>query len=211
MFGSARLLGSLGAALAGYLVGTAPTADLVTKLAGSQVDLRRDGTGNPGAANTAALLGPKFGFVVLIGDIAKGAVAGIVGRRIAGNNGAHVAASASVIGHCLPVWSGFRGGKGVTTSVGQVLVTFPAYFPIDAAVAVATAAFPKWKQRAFTATTTASIVWIAASTLWWRRGWSNLWGPKPTAALPVSAAVSSAVIMWRFVTAAPTPTAGDDK
>jgi glycerol-3-phosphate acyltransferase PlsY len=97
------------------------------------------------------------------------------------------------------VWNGFRGGKGVAASVGQCLATFPAYFPIDVAVAGATAAFPAWKQRAFTATMVSSACWVASGALWWLKGWRNAWGPRPTAMLPVAAAASSAMIAKRFV------------
>jgi glycerol-3-phosphate acyltransferase PlsY len=189
----------------GYLCGTVPSADVVARIAGSSVDLRNTGTGNPGAANAAMVLGARFGLMVMGADIVKGVVAGRVGGAIAGPDGVHVAATAAVVGHCLPVWNGFRGGKGVATSVGQVLVAFPAYFPIDAAVAVATAAVPWWNERAFVATATAASAWVVASTVWWRRGLPNLWGPRPSAALPISAVVSSSVVVWRFVTADPAP------
>jgi len=198
---SRRLRGFAAASVVGYLVGTIPSSDLSARLAGSNIDLRSAGTGNPGAANAAAVLGARFGLIVMAADISKGVVAGRVGRKLAGPDGVHIAATAAVVGHCLPVWSGFRGGKGVATSIGQVLVGFPVYFPIDAAVGIATAALPWWKKRASMATTTASIVWIVASTLWWRKRLPNLWGPEPSIVLPASAAVSSAVIRWRFVVA----------
>ena len=190
------------ASAAGYVIGTIPSSDIAGRLAGSTVDLRAEGTGNPGAANAAEVLGARFGLMVMAADISKGVVAGTVGRALAGPDGVHVASTAAVVGHCLPVWNGFRGGKGVATSVGQVLVGFPAYFPIDATVAIVTAAVPWWKQRSFAATTTASVVWIAASTVWWRKRLPNLWGPAPSVALPVSAIASSAVIRWRFLDAA---------
>ncbi|MGI8792073.1 MAG: glycerol-3-phosphate acyltransferase, partial [Acidimicrobiales bacterium] len=113
--------------------------------------------------------------------------------------------TASVIGHCWPVWNGFRGGKGVGCSVGQCLTTLPAYVPIDLGVAAVTASNPRWKERAFAATSVASITWVLAGLIWWRRGWPNLWGPTPTAALPLGAAASSAVILWRFASAKPVP------
>lgn len=208
---SRRAAGLLGAAAAGYLAGTIPTADIAARLAtGGAVDLRTTGSGNPGAYNAAKVLGPGFGYAVMAGDIGKGAVAAVVGRRIAGDTGAHVGASASVIGHCFPVWTGFRGGKGVAASIGQCLATFPAYFPIDIAVAAITAASPRGKQRAFVATATASAAWVIGATLWWRKGWPNLWGPPPSAALPAAAAVSSGVIMYRFLAAPPPPSPPDD-
>ncbi len=190
----------LSAAAAGYLLGTFPTADLVARRHGS-VDLRTSGTGNPGTANAMNVLGKRAGAQVLVGDVAKGAAACAVGALAAGPIGAHVAGTASVVGHCYPVWNGFRGGKGVATSVGQCLATFPAYFPIDAAVAVVTAANPRWSRRAYAATVASSVCWVVGGFVWWARGMRNLWGPKPSLAMPVASAVSSAVIIRRFIEA----------
>ena len=190
------------AAAAGYLLGTFPTADIVARRSsGGFVDLRKAGSGNPGTANAAAVLGKKAGAAVLAGDVAKGALASGVGAVVAGPVGAHIGGTAAVAGHCYPVWNGFRGGKGVATSIGQCLATFPAYFPIDAFVGVATAAMPWWNKRAFTATLTSSVCWVAGGVVWWRRGLANGWGPSPTMALPLAAAASSAIIAERFLAA----------
>ncbi len=157
------------------------------------------GTGNPGALNTATTLGKKWGLAVLGADIAKGVVAARAGRAMAGPAGANVAASAAVIGHCFPATRGFRGGKGVATSVGQVLATFPIYLPIDAAVGATAVAMPFWKQRTMAANTIASAVWVGSATLAWRRPRLITWGPEPSAALPLAAALSSAAILKRFL------------
>ncbi len=195
----------LAAATTGYLLGTFPTADAVARrVSEGLVDLRRSGSGNPGTANAAKVLGPRAGAAVLVGDIGKGALACGAGTVVAGPLGAHVAGTAAVVGHCYPVWNGFRGGKGVATSIGQCLVTFPAYFPIDAAVGVATAAMPWWRQRAFAATLVSSACWVVGGVVWWRRGFANHWGPRPTRALPIASAISSAVIARRFVEAGAT-------
>jgi glycerol-3-phosphate acyltransferase PlsY len=187
----------------GYLVGMFPTADLVARrVSGGTIDLRSTGSGNPGTANAASVLGTKAGAVVLVGDIAKGAVACAVGSALAGPNGSHLGGVAAVYGHCYPARNGFRGGKGVATSIGQCLATFPAYFPIDAMVGVATVAMPWWRQRAFTATAVASACWVAGGVVWWRRGWANGWGPRPSLALPLAAAVSSAAVTQRFLAGA---------
>jgi glycerol-3-phosphate acyltransferase PlsY len=191
----------VGAAALGYVFGTLPSADVATRLATrGTMDLRTAGSGNPGATNASALLGKRWGYVVLAADIAKGALACAAGRAVAGDIGTHVGGTASVIGHCFPVWNGFRGGKGVACSVGQVAMTFPAYFPIDLGVSALTAAGP-WRQRAFAATAVASTAWIGGGLVWWRRGWPNLWGPRPTGALPMAAAASSAVILYKFANA----------
>lgn len=191
----------VGAAVLGYLLGTLPSADIAARLAGAEAALRSSGSKNPGAANAITLLGPRWGYAVLAADIAKGAAASGIGRRAAGDLGAHVGGTAAVLGHCWPATNGFRGGKGVAASAGQCLVTFPAYFPIDLAVAGLTSASTRWRHRALAAIAVASLCWVASGVLWWRRGLPNAWGPKPTAALPTAAAVSSALIMHRFALA----------
>lgn len=205
----ARLVRLFAAAAVGYLTGTLPSADIASRLAtGGATDLRAVGSGNPGATNAIAQIGRRWGYTVLVSDVAKGAIAARAGLRLAGATGGHVAGTSSVIGHCFPVWSGFRGGKGVAASAGQCLATFPAYTPIDLAVATITAISPRWRSRAYVATAIASATWVAAGVLWWRRAWPNAWGPAPTAALPAAAAVSSAVILSRFAAAAHAPAAG---
>jgi len=189
----------------GYLIGTTPSADVAARLAsGGTVDLRSSGSGNPGGANAYTVLGPRWGGVVIGADIAKGAVASAVGRTLAGGSGAYLAGAASVVGHCFPVWSRGRGGKGVGASVGQCLATFPAYFPVDLAVAAVTST-ARWRARARAATMLSSVLWVLSGVLWWRRRWPNLWGPEPTALLPLSNLVSSGVIAYRFLSV-PDPT-----
>ncbi len=186
----------LSAAL-GYAAGNIPTADLVSRLYGAG-NLRRRGSGNPGAANALSEIGKTAGATIAVVDIAKGAAAGVVGRRLAGAAGANVGSAAAVTGHCYPALTGLGGGKGVATSIGQVLATFPAYFPIDVGVAVLTASLPIWKRRTRAATQFASATWVGCSILWWRMNWPNAWGPRPTLALPLAAAASSVVIATRF-------------
>ena len=187
------------AATAGYVAGLVPSATLTARSAsGGQIDLRAAGTGNPGGANAAALLGRRWGYAVMAADIAKGAVACRVGRRLGGDAGQHVAGVAAIVGHCYPVTHRFRGGKGVATSVGQCVATLPAYLPIDLGIATAVAAGP-WRDRAFPATMAASVTWVAASLLWWRRQLPNAWGGRPTIGHPAAAAASSAIIATRFL------------
>lgn len=183
------------AGVAGYLCGTFPSADAAMRLARSEEDIRTAGSGNPGAMNAATVLGRGWGYGVLASDMAKGAVGGAAGRAIAGDTGAYVAATASIAGHIAPVWNGFKGGKGVATSAGACLAAFPAYFPIDLAVATATAVTSVNAERA---TQVSSTAWTVAAVLWWRRGWSNAWGPAPSPALPAFAAISSAMILAKF-------------
>ena len=198
------MLRLVASATAGYLVGTVPFADVAARMAtGAATDLRRAGSGNPGAVNAMAVLGKRWGYAVLAADAAKGVTACVLGRRVGGGAGAHAAGTGAVVGHCFPLWNGFRGGKGVAVSLGQCLATFPAYAPVDVAVAWAVG---HWTRRALPGTVAASATWVVSGLLWWRRGWPNGWGPNPTPALPASAAISSAVILYRFVTA-PRPAA----
>lgn len=197
--------GLLAAAASGYLLGTLPSADLAARLATSgTADLRSAGTGNPGGANALVVLGKGWGYGVMAADIAKGAAACGLGRRLGGDAGAHLGGTAAVVGHCFPVWSGFRGGKGVAASVGQCVATFPVYVPFDLGLAWLTAT-PRWSRkvgtRTLVATAVASSAWVAAATVWWRRGWHNAWAPRATAGLPLAAAASSAVILSRFAAA----------
>jgi glycerol-3-phosphate acyltransferase PlsY len=175
---------------------------MATRLAtGGGTDLRTEGSGNPGAVNAMKVLGGGWGTAVLAADIAKGALACAVGRAVAGGTGSHLGGTAAVVGHCFPVAKRFKGGKGVAASVGQCLATFPAYFPIDLAVAALSSTGPR-RRRAAAATVLSSGAWIGGAILWWRRGWPNLWGPRPTAALPLAAGASSAVVLYRFAAAA---------
>jgi acyl phosphate:glycerol-3-phosphate acyltransferase len=183
------------ATLTGYLLGTVPSADLATRLAGSTRSLRDEGSGNPGALNAAAVLGTRWGVAVLSADMAKGAAAGGLGRAIGGDAGAYAAATAAIAGHIAPVWNGFRGGKGVATSAGACLAVFPVYFPIDAAVAAATAVA---SQRAERSIQVSCAAWTLAAVVWWRRGLPNGWGPAPGPGLAAFAAGSSAMILARF-------------
>ena len=193
------MFAALASAVTGYMIGTVPCADAAARLAtGGALDLRDSGTGNPGAVNAMAVLGNAWGGGILAADAAKGVLACAVGRRLAGPMGAHLGGTAALVGHCFPAWNRFRGGKGVAVSLGHCIATFPPYVPVDLAVAWGVG---KATGRTFPGTLIASATWVLAGVVWWRNGWPTGWGPAPTAALPVSAAASSAVIVYKFVTA----------
>ena len=180
----------------GYVLGNLPSSAVAERLAGGGYTVAAEGTGNPGAMNTAHVLGKQWGAAVTVADIAKAAIAARIGRCLAGADGANAAATAAVIGHCHPI--GRRGGKGVAASIGQVIGTVPAYLPLDAATAAVTTKLPWFRHRTRAATAAGSVVWVATTTLWWRRGWPNPGGAEPSAALPLGAFVSSVVIAERF-------------
>jgi len=174
-----------------------PSSLIATELAGrDDIDPTHDGTGNPGAMNTSHLLGKKWGAAVTAADMGKAVVAARIGRRLAGDAGAHIGATAAVIGHCHP--PSRKGGKGIAASMGQVAATFPVYLPFDMAVGLATASIPWFHQRTRTAAGVASVTWVGCATLWWRRRLPNPGGVSVGIGLPVAAAVSSLVIAERF-------------
>ena len=197
-----RLIRLVLAAASGYLLGTVPSADIVARAArGGEVDLRRSGSRNPGGVNAMRLLGQSAGRAVVVADVLKGFAGCACGRAAAGDVGAHVAGVAAVVGHCYPAWNGFRGGKGVATSFGQCLYTFPVAAPVDLALAVGVARIPGLRRPALVSTFVSSAVWLAASVVWWRRKLPNSWGPPPSAALPVANAATLLVIASRFARA----------
>lgn len=109
-----------------YLLGSIPFAVLVSRRAG--VDLRRAGSGNPGATNVLRTTGPGPAALALALDAAKGAVAVAIAPRLAADAGIGLmtaAGAASIVGHIFPVWLGFRGGKGVATAAGAFAVLTP--------------------------------------------------------------------------------------
>jgi len=185
------------AAALGYGLGTVQGARVAQRLAARPgVDAGRDGTGNPGALNTAHLLGRKWGAAVFAFDAAKAYAAARLGRRLGGDHAAHLAATAAVIGHCHPPRG--AGGKGVAASLGQVAGTFPVYLPVDMAVGAAVGAVPGVPQPTRTSTTVASITWIVATVVWWRRALPNPGGARPDGVMTVAALMTSLVIAERF-------------
>ena len=112
-------------ALVAYFLGSIPSGYLAGRVAG--VDVRTVGSGNIGATNVTRVLGKRFGYPVFAMDFGKGLAAVVVGVMIA--KAAHSspqfvdlcgtgAAIFSVLGHSYSIWLGFKGGKGVATSLG---------------------------------------------------------------------------------------------
>lgn len=108
-------------AVAGYLLGSVSVAVLMTKLF-LHADVREQGSGNAGATNVARVFGMKAGVLTLLGDMVKTAIAGGVGYLLAGSTGLAVSCTACSIGHCWPVFFGFKGGKGVAVGAGVALL-----------------------------------------------------------------------------------------
>src|SRR6187401_2695653 len=110
----------LQALLAGYLLGSVPFGLLITRLAGAG-DLRAIGSGNIGATNVLRTGRKGLAAATLLLDGGKGALAVWIGGRLLPGDGAAICGVLALIGHCYPVWLGFRGGKGVATMLGVTL------------------------------------------------------------------------------------------
>ena len=89
------------------------------------VDILAQGSGNPGASNVARVLGSQWGVLVFLLDALKGAMPALAGLAVDTRPGAYVLVSAAVLGHMFPATRRFRGGKGVATMAGAMLVLHP--------------------------------------------------------------------------------------
>jgi glycerol-3-phosphate acyltransferase PlsY len=200
-------MGVAAAIVVGYLLGTFPSADLVARVAThGAVDIRAVGSGNPGAFNAMRSIGKGWGAVVLVLDVAKGLATGFAGRALGGDVGAYLGATAAIVGHILPVWTRFRGGKGVATAAGACAAVFPAFVPVNVALALATAV---GARRAVVGTVLASVLWVLAALAWTALGWSNLWGPAPSGWLVVFAVAGAGLVLGAFAAAATAARRGD--
>lgn len=115
-------------ALLAYLLGSIPFGLLLTRAAGLG-DVREIGSGNIGATNVLRTGNRRLAAATLLLDAGKGVAAVLLVRWLAGNPWwlEHVAAAAVLVGHCYPVWLGFKGGKGVATFFG---IAFALWWPL---------------------------------------------------------------------------------
>jgi glycerol-3-phosphate acyltransferase PlsY len=127
------------AAVAGYLLGSIPFGVIATRLGGAG-DVRKIGSGNIGATNVLRTGRKDLALITLIGDGAKGAVAVLVARHLAGETVAAVAGGAAFLGHLFPIWLRFKGGKGVATFLGTMLAAAWPVGLLDCATWLAMAA-----------------------------------------------------------------------
>ena len=112
------------ACLAGYFIGSIPAGKIFARFGG--VDIQKRGSGNIGFANVLRTLGWKFAIPTLIVDVAKGYFATWLGFYLTGDFfWAFAVGYSAVIGHCLPIWLKFHGGKGIATGLGVVLFCAP--------------------------------------------------------------------------------------
>lgn len=152
------------AGLAGYILGATPTAIWWARTAG--IDLRSQGSGNPGANNALRLGGPRLAALVLFTEMAKGAAAVLLGGQLADGQGMVLGGLGAVAGNLYNVFLGFKGGKGLGISAGVLLAAWPTVFiPILVIIALVTWLTHSSDAATLVALTTLlllSVVWVFA-------------------------------------------------
>lgn len=165
----------------GYLLGSIPFGMVLARVMGLG-NLREIGSGNIGATNVLRTGSKKAAAATLILDGGKGAVAVLLARTLAGEDAAQLAGLMAFIGHCFPVWLGFKGGKGVATFLGLLLALFWPAGLAACATWLATAILSRISSLSALVAALLGPVWMA------------LLGAPEGAAL---AAVLAALIFWR--------------
>lgn len=110
------------AVIFGYLLGSIPFGLLIAKASG-QGDIRKIGSGNIGATNVLRTGRKDLALLTLLTDAGKAGAAALIVNHFYGLPYGLIAGTLALIGHCFPIWLGFKGGKGVATFFGCLLAT----------------------------------------------------------------------------------------
>ncbi|MEN8041647.1 MAG: glycerol-3-phosphate 1-O-acyltransferase PlsY [Actinomycetota bacterium] len=156
--------------LASYLLGSVSFGILVASARG--VDIRSEGSGNPGTSNVLRVLGKKEALVVLLGDGLKGAAAAWLGSLAGDPWLGYVTLLAAVVGHTFPIWHGFKGGKSVATAVGGIMYLAPAVGVVLGLIWISMVAV--WKTASI-GSITVMVLLVPALWLAGRTGTELLW------------------------------------
>jgi acyl phosphate:glycerol-3-phosphate acyltransferase len=111
-----------------YVLGTFPSAILIARANG--IDIATFGSGNPGASNVTRALGWRKGVWVYVLDAGKGALAAGLGLWFDGRPMAYWCGAAAIVGHMFPLFRNFKGGKGVATGSGVLVIVQPILAPL---------------------------------------------------------------------------------
>ncbi len=145
-------------AVLGYLLGSVPFGMVLARVM-KLGNLREIGSGNIGATNVLRTGSKKAAAATLLLDGGKGAAVALLARYLTGEDAAQIAGLMAFLGHCYPVWLGFRGGKGVATFLGLLLALA---WPVGVACCLTWLAAALWKRMSSFAAITAA----AMSTIW---------------------------------------------
>ncbi|MBE0449820.1 MAG: glycerol-3-phosphate 1-O-acyltransferase PlsY [Clostridia bacterium] len=108
----------------GYIIGSIPFSYLIPKWLG-RIDIRQHGSGNTGTTNVVRTLGLRIGIVAFLGDFIKGIIPTVIGFVLFSTLGGIVGGSFAILGHCYSIWLKFKGGKGIATSAGVLVILMP--------------------------------------------------------------------------------------
>jgi len=170
--------------LFGYLLGSLSCAIIVCRLSGLP-DPRTQGSGNPGATNVLRVGGKKIAVITLVGDILKGVIPVLLAKLYGASLDLQIAIGmAAFLGHLYPVFFHFKGGKGVATAIGVLLV---ASWPVG----LSTVATWLFIAKVVRISSLSALIAFALTPLyaWW-------WEPQQTFFLIVTGAMS-AMLIWR--------------
>jgi len=169
----------------GYLLGSIPFGVLVTRIGGLG-DLRKVGSGNIGATNVLRTGSKKLAGLTLLGDLAKGTIAVWVAKQY-GPDTAVIAGLGALLGHCFPVWLGFRGGKGVATYIGILLAFTWKIAALFCAIWLTSAVITRYSSLSALVASVATCValyytgliqlaelFVLLTVILWLRHWQNI-------------------------------------
>ncbi len=158
--------------LIGYLLGSVSFSFLVARIA-KGIDIRKHGSGNAGATTTLRVLGLGPAVLVLALDVGKGIAAVWIGKWLGGGNEwvPVLSGLSAIAGHNWPVFFGFKGGKGIATTIGVVasLCFFPAlYAGIVAILSIVVTRYVSLGSLIFTALLPVSLlIFSRPDEIWW--------------------------------------------
>lgn len=148
--------------LMSYLYGSIPFALVIGKVF-YHTDVRNCGSGNLGGSNAGRVLGKEAGIAVILLDASKCCISILIAKMIASSLGLngdiiYPCALACVIGHCYPIFAGFRGGKAVSVAIGYALVTNIYAFLIAVAIFLITLKLSKYVSLASILASTSILI-----------------------------------------------------
>jgi glycerol-3-phosphate acyltransferase PlsY len=170
--------------LFGYLLGSLSSAIIVCRLSGLP-DPRTQGSGNPGATNVLRVGGKKIAVITLIGDILKGVIPVMLAKLYGATLDLQIAIGmAAFLGHLYPVFFHFKGGKGVATAMGVLVISS---WPVG----LSTLATWLFIAKVMRISSLSALIAFLLTPLyaWW-------WEPQQTFFLVVTS-LMSAMLIWR--------------
>jgi len=169
--------------LLAYLIGSISSAVVVARLMGLP-DPRTTGSKNPGATNILRIGGKKAAALTLLGDVLKGVIPVLLAKMLGGGPTlVALAAMGAFLGHLFPLYTGFRGGKGVATGFGTYLALSPLVALIMVGIWLIVAKTSRYSSLGGLSAAAAAPILIAIFL--------------KSPALIVYAVVSSALLFWR--------------